>query len=140
MTMIWLIAFLGLLLVEFLTVGLVSIWFAIGALAALIVTFITDSVLIQALVFIVVSVVALIATKPLMKKFKISGYEPTNSDRVVGKVAEVTKEIKPNSYGEVVVFGNEWMAVSDEKIAVGTKVVVEKIDGAKLIVRREGEE
>lgn len=140
MTTIWLIAFLGLLLVEFLTVGLVSIWFAFGALAALISTFITDSVLIQGVVFIVVSIITLIVTRPLMKKFKVNGFEPTNTDRVIGKVAEVTKEIKPNSYGEVVVFGTEWMAASKDKIAVGEKVVVEKIDGAKLIVKKEGEE
>lgn len=140
MTTIWLIAFLGLLLVEFLTVGLVSIWFAFGALAALITTFITESVLVQVLVFVVISIIALLVTRPLMKKFKVNGFEPTNNDRVIGKVAEVTKEIKPNVYGEVVIFGTEWMAASEEKIAVGEKVVVEKIEGAKLIVRREGEE
>lgn len=140
MMTIWLIAFLGLLLVEFLTVGLVSIWFAFGALAALITTFITESVLVQVLVFVVISIIALLVTRPLMKKFKVNGFEPTNTDRVIGKVAEVTKEIKPNVYGEVVIFGTEWMAASEEKIAVGEKVVVEKIEGAKLIVRREGEE
>ena len=140
MTMIWLIAFLGLLLLEFLTVGLVSIWFAVGALAALITTFITKSIAIQTIVFIVVSIVALVFTRPLLKKFKSAGFEPTNTDRVIGKVAEVTKEISPNQYGEVVIFGTEWMAASEEKQAVGTKVVVKKIDGAKLIVEREGEE
>lgn len=140
MTTIWLVAFLGLLLIEFLTVGLVSIWFAVGALAALITTFITKSILIQVLVFIIVSIITLLVTKPLMKKFKVNGFEPTNIDRVIGKVAEVTKEIKPNSYGEVIVYGTEWMAVSDENIAVGEKVIVKQIDGAKLIVKREGEE
>lgn len=140
MTMIWLIAFLGLLLVEFLTVGLVSIWFAVGALAAMITTFITDSIVVQAIVFVIVSVIALLITRPLMKKFKSVGFEPTNSDRVVGKIAEVTKDIKPNQYGEVIIFGVEWMAVSDEELTVGDKVVVEKIEGAKLIVKKEGEE
>ena len=137
MMSIWLIMFLVLLLIEFLTVGLVSIWFSIGALAALISTFITDSFLIQAVVFVVVSIISLIITRPLIKKFKS---EPTNMDRVIGKIAEVTKEIKPNKYGEVIIFGTEWIAVSESKISVGTKVVVEKIDGAKLIVRKEGEE
>lgn len=139
MTVIWLIAFLGLLLVEFLTVGLVSIWFAIGALAAFLTTFLTESLLIQCIVFIVVSIITLIVTRPLMKKFKVAKFEPTNSDRVIGKIAEVTKEIKPNEYGEVKIFGTEWIAVSDEKIAVGTKVRVKQIDGAKLIVKEEGE-
>lgn len=140
MSLIWVIAFLGLLLVEFLTVGLVSIWFAVGALAALITSFITESVLIQTIVFVVASIVTLFVTQPLIKKFKVTKFEPTNSDRVIGKVVEVTKEIKPNEYGEVVVFGTEWLAASDKKQAVGTKVVVEKIEGNKLIVRKEGEE
>ena len=140
MSLIWVIAFLGLLLVEFLTVGLVSIWFAVGAIGALITSFITDSVLIQTIVFVVVSVITLIVTKPLMKKLKITTFEPTNSDRVIGKVVEVTKEIKSNEYGEVVVFGTVWLAASDKNHKVGSKVVVKKIEGNKLIVKGEGEE
>lgn len=140
MTVIWLIAFLGLLILEFITVGLVSIWFAIGALSAMILSLFVESILLQFIVFIVVSIIALILTKPLLKKFKSVGFEPTNSDRVLGKTAEVTKEITPDSYGEVSVFGTTWMAACNKKIAVGSKVVVEKIDGAKLIVKKEGEE
>ena len=140
MSLIWVIAFLGLLLVEFLTVGLVSIWFAVGALGALITSFITESVLIQTIVFVIVSVITLIVTKPLMNKFKVTNFEPTNSDRVIGKVVEVTKEIKSNEYGEVVVFGTVWLAASDKNHKVGSKVVVQKIEGNKLIVKEEGEE
>ena len=140
MSLIWVIAFLGLLLVEFITVGLVSIWFAVGALGALITSFITESVLIQTIVFVIVSVITLIVTKPLMKKFKVTNFEPTNSDRVIGKVVEVTKEIKSNEYGEVVVFGTVWLAASDKNHKVGSKVVVQKIEGNKLIVKEEGEE
>lgn len=139
MTVIWLIAFLGLLLVEFITVGLVSIWFAVGALFALIVSFFTDSILFQATTFVVVSVIALIVTKPLIKKFKLSETEPTNSDRVIGKTAEVIKTITPDEYGEVKIFGTIWLAASKQKLVEGTKVVVEKIDGSKLIVKKEGE-
>ena len=140
MTLIWLISFFGLLLIEFFTVGLVSIWFAVGALAALLTTFVTESVLIQSIVFAVVSVITLIVAQPLMKKFKVNSFEPTNTDRVIGKVAYVTKEIKSNEYGEVVIFGNEWLAVADKEIAVGTKVIIQKIEGNKLIVKEEGEE
>ena len=75
-----------------------------------------------------------------MKKFKVTNFEPTNSDRVIGKVVEVTKEIKSNEYGEVVVFGTVWLAASDKNHKVGSKVVVQKIEGNKLIVKEEGEE
>ena len=141
MSLVWVIAFLGLLLVEFLTVGLVCIWFALGALAALVASFITESVLVQTVVFVVVSIISLIISKPLVKKFKINNFEPTNSDRVIGKTAKVTKEIKPDSYGEVVIFGTYWLAASEKKQKIGSLVVVEKIDGNKLIVKEvEGEE
>ena len=139
MTMIWLIAFFGLLLVELVTVGLVSVWFAVGALSALITSFITDSVMIQSFVFVVFSVISLIITRPLLKKFKVIKIEPTNLDRVVGKEAEVISEVKPSKYGEVEVLGTIWTAASKEKLVVGTKVIVEKIEGSKLIVKKKGE-
>ena len=64
---------------------------------------------------------------------------PTNLDRIIGKQAEVTKEIKPNHYGEVQVFGKVWTATSDDSFDVGDKVIVDSIDGVKLIVRKEEE-
>ena len=139
MTIIWLIAFLGLLVLELLTVGLVSIWFAFGAVAALLVSFFTESIMIQAIVFVFVSVLALIVTRPLLKKFRIVKIEPTNLVWVVGKEALVISDILPSKYGEVEVLGNVWSAVSDDKIIAGSKVVVEKIDGSKLIVKEKGE-
>lgn len=140
MTLIWGITFLGLLLLEMLTVGLVSIWFAVGALSALITSLITKSVLIQFIVFILVSIVALVITQPLLKKFKVTSFEPTNTDKVIGKKAKVTKEITSDTYGEVIIFGTEWLAASNEKQEVGTEVVVRRIEGNKLIVEKEGEE
>ena len=139
MTIIWFIAFIILLLIELATVNLVTIWFAIGAVAGLITTMFTDSFLIQLIVFIVVSLVALLLTKPLIKKFKGFNVIPTNSDRVIGKVGEVTKEIKADKYGEVKVYGNIWTASSKEEIEVGEKVKVLAIDGVKLIVEKEEE-
>lgn len=140
MAIFWLVVFLVLLLFEFLTAGLVSIWFAAGALGALISTFFTDSILIQSIVFVLVSIIALLITRPLVKKFKLLEIEPTNLDRVVGKTAEVTKTITPSDYGEVKVLGTVWTAASEEKITEGTKVIVDKIEGSKLIVRKkEGE-
>ena len=137
MVMGWFIAFIVLLFIELITVNLVTIWFAIGAVAALITTIFTDSVLIQSIVFIVVSAVALVIMKPIMKKFKVFNITPTNSDRVIGKVGEVTKKIDTNEYGEVKIFGNTWTATSDEVIDVGERVKVQSIEGVKLIVKKE---
>ena len=133
----WFIAFVILLLIELVTVNLVTIWFAIGAVAAIITTIFTDSILIQCIVFTVVSVISLLITRPLFKKFKLFGVTPTNSDRVIGKVGEVTKRIGKNKYGEVKVYGNTWTASSDKAIKVGERVKVLSIDGVKLVVEKE---
>lgn len=137
LSIIWFIAFILLLVVECITIGLVSIWFAIGSLAAFVVSLFTDSIVIQLIVFIIVSVLSLIITKPLIKKFKVTEVTPTNSDMVIGKVGDIIKAIDSNHYGEIKVFGKVWTAYSDEKIEVGSKAKVLKIDGVKLIVQKE---
>jgi membrane protein implicated in regulation of membrane protease activity len=135
----WFIAFLVFIFIELITVNLVTIWFAIGAIAAVVTTFFTDSIVIQSIVFVVVSVLSLLITKPLVKKFKKFDITPTNSDRVIGKIGEVTKKISSNKYGEVKVFESIWTAKSDEEIEVGKKVKVLSIEGVKLIVKKESE-
>lgn len=139
MTINWFIAFAILILIELFTINLVTVWFAIGAFASLITSLYTDSIIIQLIVFLVVSVISLLITKPLMKKLKIKEIIPTNSDRVIGEIATVTKEIEKDKYGEVKVLGNIWTACCDEKVAVGVKVKVLAIDGVKLIVKVEEE-
>ena len=106
---------------------------------AMLVSTLTDSVVLQVLTFIITSIIALLLTKPIMKKVK--GFEkiPTNSDRVIGKKGEVTKKIESDKYGEVKVFGNTWTATSNTAIAVGEKVIVTGIEGVKLIVKKEEE-
>ena len=135
----WFIAFLVFLFIELITVNLVTIWFAIGAIAATATTMFTDSIAIQAIVFVVVSIISLLITKPLVKKFKKFDFTPTNSDRVIGKIGEVTKKISPNKYGEVKVFDSVWTAKSEDEIKVGETVKVLSIEGVKLIVKKESD-
>jgi len=139
MTIFWLITFLLLAFIELMTVNLITIWFALGAVFALITAFITENILIQIAVFIASSFITLYATKPLIKKFKINEKTPTNSDRVIGKRAEVTKKITADEYGEVKVYGNYWTASSNKTLNVGDKVIIKDIDGVKLIVDKEEE-
>lgn len=133
----WFVTFLILLFIEIITVDLVTIWFAIGALAAMGTSFLTDSVIVQVLCFVAVSIFTLLITRPIVKKFKGFNITPTNSDRVIGKIGEVTKKIEKNQYGEVKIFGNIWTAFGNEDIAVGSKVKVLGIDGVKLVVEKE---
>lgn len=135
----WFIAFIILLIIELITVGLVTIWFAIGAIAAIIATIFTDSIICQTGVFLIVSLISLFVTKPFVKKFKKFDVTPTNSDRVIGKIGEVTKKITHNKYGEVSVLGSIWTATCDEELEEGDKVRILAIEGVKLIVKKEEE-
>ena len=96
-----------------------------------------DNLLLQLLVFITVSIIALLITKPVVNKFKKNDVVPTNVDRVIGKRAEVIKKITPDEYGEVKVLGAIWTATSDTVLNVSDKVIVKKIDGVKLVVEKE---
>ena len=139
MTIFWFSVFVFMLIVEFTTVNLVSLWFAVGAICSMFVSMFTDSFLFQLGAFSIISLLTIIITKPLVKKFKGFEVEATNTDRVIGKIADVTKEISSNNFGEVKIFGVYWTAVSDVKIKTGTKVRVKAIEGVKLIVEKEEE-
>lgn len=137
MSVFWLVLFIVLLLIEIFTVNLVSVWFAIGAAVAMISSFFVEGIIFQVIVFVGISVISLILTKKFVNKFKKADMIPTNLDRVIGKKGEVILEISPNKIGQVKVMGTIWSAVSSCKIQVGEKVVVDKIDGVKLIVMKE---
>lgn len=119
------------------TTQLVSVWFVVGAVCAAITTIFTGSVIIQSLVFVSVSLIALLVTKPLVKKLKQSHEKVnTNSDRLIGQIGVVLHAIDdPQSIGQVKVMGEIWSARSDyAPIAKNTKIKVLAIEGVKLLV------
>lgn len=134
----WLIIAGLCLVIEIYTVGFFIFWFGIGALVALLVSFITNNLFIQVVVFLVTSLLLVILTKPLMKKFiKNEKTVPTNFFSLSGKQGIVTKKIDNlNSTGQVKVNGELWSAISDEDIEKDTKVKVLSIDGVKLKVEK----
>lgn len=135
----WLVLFIFLVIVELSTVNLVSIWFAVGALVASVVSLFLDNWVIQVAVFCLVSLLILVILKPFMKKFK-GQKVATNLDRVIGQIGIVTEEIQKLVPGEVKVGGRYWTATANKKIKKDTKVKVESIDGVKLVVREVKEE
>ena len=137
MTILWGLLFLVLIFIEFVTINLVTLWFACGAFISLFVSIYVDSVIVQTLVFIIVSLLSLVLTKPIVNKLKIKKVIPTNSDRYIGQSGEVIKKITPKEKGEVKVMGTVWTAISNETLEVGEDILVEKIDGVKLIVKKE---
>lgn len=131
----WLIIFVVLLIVELCTVNLVSIWFAVGALAAGLISYFIDNMMIQIAVFIIVSAISLLLTNKFVAKIRKGEVIPTNLDRVIGKIGIVTEEISKLEPGEVKVDGKRWSAISTKKIKVGRKVEILSIDGVKLHVK-----
>ena len=129
-----------LLVIEIATLGLTTLWFAIGALAAFIAAVLNLHIGVQTAIFIVVSLVLLIFTRPWALKYLNSRTSRTNADSLVGKKARVTKTIDNIAgEGQVVINGMEWTARSLEdevKIAEGAVVIINKISGVKLIVSK----
>lgn len=140
MEVVWLIVFIGLIIIELATVNLVTVWFAVGALASFILSFFVDSLFWQIGVFILVSAIALLCTRKIVIKLKGTDIIPTNLDRVVGKIGVVTEEITKLEPGEVKVDGKKWSAISTKKIKEGSKVEILSIDGVKLNVKEIKEE
>lgn len=139
--MIWI--WLGMIIlfgvVEAATAGLVSIWFVAGSVAALLSAILDASTTIQIAVFLVVSILALAATRPLVRKLHDRKAIPTNLDRVLGLVGRVTEPIdNKNSTGAVYVDGKTWTARSSDNstYAVGELVIVQKIEGVTLFVEK----
>ena len=136
---LWIVLMVALIIVEASTANLVCIWFAIGALAAVVGKLSGLSLLYQTVTFVLVSAVALCATKPLVKKLRGNGKTATNADMVIGKTGIVTEEITNDKFaGKVKVAGQEWSAVTEDgsEISKNSKITVKKIDGVKLVVEQ----
>lgn len=128
---------------EALTVGLTSVWFMVGSLGALIVALLGGQLWLQVAVFIVITVLCLLAMRPLAQKHLNSKVEPTNADRIIGSDAYVTEEIDNlRGTGAVRVGGIVWSArsESDEPVPAGTLVRVLRIEGVKVYVEKVKEE
>ena len=139
MTYLWLAAMVALLIVEAIIPGLVSIWFAIGALAAMIGALLKAPVWLQCVLFAAVSVLTLVYTKPLVQKYVNSKAEKTNADAVIGRECIVTEAVdNVAGTGAAKVDGREWTARSaDDRITFkkGEHASVEKIEGVKIILK-----
>lgn len=137
MPFVWLIIAVVLGVIEAVTVSLISVWFAIGALAAIIPAYFNVPLWGQILVFLAVSAIAFAFTKRFFKDVVKVKKQPTNSDSLIGTDGIVTAEINNlEGVGKVYISGLTWSAKSKngEKIPEGAVVTVYKIEGATLIV------
>ena len=136
-TIIWIAAIVIFGVVEAATVGLVSIWFVIGSVAGLVAAALNAPIWLQVVLFFIVSIAALIATRTLVRKLAHKGEVATNADRVLGGTARVTETIDNTiPTGEVYIDGKTWSARSQSGavIAPETLVKVIRLEGVKLFV------
>lgn len=143
MVIFWIVFFIAALLIEAATFALVSIWFAAGALGALITASLGGNLTLQLIVFTLVSGILLAFTRPMLKKLFPHKFIPTNSELEVGKTAVVTEDIcNETGSGRVRVGGVNWAAVSADgsKISEGAVVTVTEVRSAKLaVILKDGE-
>ena len=142
LTVIWIVLLVLFLILEAATVQLVSAWFALGALCALLANLCGVGVVWQVVLFLVVSAICLIATRPLVKKMTATKIQKTNADRCIGAEAVVLEEINNlKSTGLVKAMGNTWTARSENGSVIpkDAVVIVRKMEGVKLIVSQQSE-
>ena len=128
----WLIIVIILGFIEAITVDLVTIWFIISGIIAMLLSFVTDSVIIQFASFVILGIIFMLLTKPFIKKVKTN--EKTNIDRIIGMKGKVTETIEKDKIGEVKVDGKLWSAYSDNELKVGSIIKVLSINSVKLKV------
>ncbi|MCC8152479.1 MAG: NfeD family protein [Lachnospiraceae bacterium] len=136
----WLVLFAVFLVAELVSLGLTSIWFAGGALAALLLSFTNAGVYAQVAAAIIVSVALLLTIRPWAKKHFNNDRVRTNAQSLIGQTAIVLEDIDNiHAQGRVLIRGQEWSARSVEEtdcIPKDTRVTVQAISGVKLIVER----
>ncbi len=144
MTVLWLIILVVLVIIELLTMGLTTIWFAGGALVATVLSIFNVPVSVQVIVFLVVSAVLLYFTRPIAVKYFNKDRVRTNAESLVGRQAIVISEIDNlQGIGQVSIGGMEWSARTRDdnvKLPVGTVATVLAINGVKLIVEERKED
>lgn len=140
-TLMWTIVLVIAIIVEAITIDLVSIWFGIGAIVALIGEAFGLSHMIQVFLFAIVSAICILITRPLAKKYLRGNIVKTNYDRAIGKHCLVTETITADTKGEVKVLGTLWSATSlnNEVIETGQYAEVVSFEGAHVVVKKINE-
>lgn len=140
-TIFWLVLFVILLMIEIITMGLTTVWFAGGALVAFILAYAGTGLPVQIVAFLLVSILLLVLTRPIAIRFFNQDRQKTNVDSLIGQKAVVLEKIDTlRGIGRAEVGGMEWSAKTAEaagEIEAGEIVVIEDIQGVKLIVRKE---
>ncbi len=138
MVIVWIVLIIALIVIEIMTMGLTTIWFAGGCAAALLVCLIGLPIWVQVGVFVGVSVLLLLLTRPLAQRFIDSNKVRTNADSLIGQEALITERVdNVKGTGSARINGQDWTArsvITEQTIEPGEVVMIRAIEGVKLIV------
>lgn len=138
MIAIWAVIFVLTLIIELETADLTTIWFCVASLITLICSIFSMTPLYQVIIFVASSFVLILATRPLTKKMMNKEIIHTNTDKLIGMIALVTKQITDGEIGEVKVDNNLWRAISIDGTTIeeNEKVIIKSLSGNKVIVSK----
>lgn len=136
MAVFWLVLAVIFLIIEAVTIGLATIWFAAGALVSFVLSLFDVPIAAQFVIFLVISCCLLVFTRKIFVEKLKTGSENTNVDALIGEIGKVIMEIEPLKVGQVNVKGQVWSAVTRENTSISTDQLVKviAIEGVKLIV------
>ncbi len=133
---IWIILAGLFLILESITTGFLVFWFAVGSIVAMLVSFFINNIITQTSVFLISSCILIFTTRKFCDKF-LSNKESSKINNVSGKIGKVTVDIEPfEGAGQIKIDGEVWSAISSDNTSIpkGTEVIIEKIDGVKVVV------
>ena len=135
---IWLGIIIAAIVIEVITVDLVSVWFAAGGIIALILCLLGINQSIQIAAFIIIAIITAVVVRPIAKKYMRGNIERTNFDRVIGKHGLITKKITADTKGEVKVMSTLWLASSIDNTTIneGDYCEILAVEGAHLVVKK----
>lgn len=137
---VWLIVVIAMIVLEVSTYQLVTVWFALGAAVSLIASLFKVSGTAQLMIFVIVSLVSLIASRPLVKKIQSAPKEKTNADRVIGQIAKVIQPVRADNRGRIRVDGLDWSAAvqnKEDSFEIGEEAQVVRIEGVTAYIQRK---
>lgn len=140
---VWLVFAVIMLVVEIVTTGLVTLWFAVGSIVAMIMDLcgapLVSQIVVMAVVSIVCFILCMIWVRPKLESLRKKNVQKTNADRLIGREGVVTVPLNAvEGKGQVKVDGQIWSAKAAEDLKEGTKIKVRSIEGVKLVIERAG--
>ncbi|MGI6206522.1 MAG: NfeD family protein [Anaerovoracaceae bacterium] len=137
---VWIAAAVVFIIIEAITLGLTSIWFAVGSVASAVTAMFTDNIIIQLAVFVAVSLVLVLITRPIAIEKVNRKTVATNVESLIGRTAYAFTDITREDGGQIKLEGTVWSAVpsaDSQEIKKGDTVKILEVKGVKLIVRKE---